>query len=59
MDKVVAFDHSDSAADFAANEAGTSAVNGVVTSRVTSGKKARDFKVKRGFVVRSEGGLIS
>jgi hypothetical protein len=31
MDKVVAFDHSDSAADFAANEAGTSAVNGVVT----------------------------
>ena len=31
MDKVVAFDHSESAADFAANEAGTSAVNGVVT----------------------------
>jgi hypothetical protein len=31
MDKVVAFDHSDSVADFAANEAGTSAVNGVVT----------------------------
>jgi hypothetical protein len=31
MDKVVAFDQSDSLADLAANEAGTSAVNGVVT----------------------------
>ena len=31
MDKVVAFDHSESAADIVANEAGTSAVNGVVT----------------------------
>jgi predicted chitinase len=31
MDKVIAFDEFDSTADFAANEAGTSAVNGVVT----------------------------
>jgi hypothetical protein len=31
MEKVVAFDESESLADFAANEAGTTAVNGVVT----------------------------
>ena len=44
MDKVVAFDNSESAADFAANEAGTSAVNGVVTFPRTIRKKGQGFQ---------------
>jgi hypothetical protein len=58
MDKVVAFDHSESAADFAANEAGTAALNGVVTFPGNIRKNLSDFNVKRGFMVRSEGDLI-
>jgi len=40
MDKVVAFDQSDSLADVAANEPRTSAVNGVVTFAGNIRKKA-------------------
>jgi hypothetical protein len=40
MDKVVAFDHSDSAADFAVNDAGTSVVNGTVAFPGNIRKKA-------------------
>ena len=40
MDKVVAFDQSDSLADVAANEPRTSAVNGVVTFPGNIRKKA-------------------
>ncbi|MGA8899210.1 hypothetical protein [Bradyrhizobium sp.] len=44
MDKVVAFDHSESAADFGANEAGTNAVNGVVTFPGNIRKKDQGFQ---------------
>jgi hypothetical protein len=44
MDKVVAFDPSESAADFAANEAGTNAVNGVVTFPGHIRKKDQGFQ---------------
>jgi hypothetical protein len=41
MDKGAAFDQSESAADFAANEAVTAAVNGVVTFPGNIRKKAQ------------------
>jgi Phage integrase family len=44
MDKVVAFDHSESAADFGANEAGTTTGNGVVTFPGNIRKKGQGFQ---------------
>jgi hypothetical protein len=44
MDKVVAFDHSESAADFEANEAGTDTLNGVVTFPGNIRKKGQGFQ---------------
>jgi hypothetical protein len=62
MDKIVAFDQSQSLDDFMPapkiNRVRTSGSNGVVTFRGISAKKLSDFNAKRGFVVRSEGGRI-
>src|ERR1700722_1972383 len=58
MDKVVAFDQSASPDNFVANEARTTTGNGVVTFPGNIRKKLRDFRAKRGFMVRSEGGRI-
>jgi hypothetical protein len=44
MDKVVAFDNSDLAADFAANKARTNAVNAAVTFPGNIRKKASGFQ---------------
>ena len=44
MDRVVAFDNSDLAADLAANEAGTAAVNAVVTFPGNIRKKDQQFQ---------------
>ena len=44
MEKVVAFDHSESLADVAANEAGTTTGNGVVTFPGNIRKKAERFQ---------------
>jgi len=44
MDDVVVLDNSESAADFAANEAGTTAVNGVVTFPRHIRKKDQGFQ---------------
>ena len=62
MDKIVAFDQSQSLDDFMPapkiNRVRTSGGNGVVTFRGTSAKKRNDFNADRGFMVRSEGGRI-
>ena len=59
MDKIVAFDQSQSLDDFMplpeANNGGTPRGNGVVTFPGNIRKKLKDFNAKRGFVVRSEG----
>ena len=44
MDKVVSFDQSEAAVEFAANEAGTIAVNGVVTFPGNIWKKRQEFR---------------
>ena len=46
MDKIVAFDQIQSVTDVAANEAGTNAVNGVVTFRGNIRKKGWGFQGK-------------
>ena len=46
MDKMVAFDQIQSVTDVAANEAGTNAVNGVVTFRGNIRKKGWGFQGK-------------
>jgi len=62
MDKIVAFDQSQSLDDVMrrpeAHRTGTPGGNGVVTFPGNIGKKHKDFKPKRGFMVRSEGGRI-
>jgi hypothetical protein len=58
MDKIVAFDQSQSLDDFMlapkTNRVRTSGGNGVVTFPGNFGKKRKDFNAKRGFMVRSE-----
>jgi hypothetical protein len=62
MEKIVAFDERQSLDDFMpapeANSARTTGVNGVVTFPGNIRKKCKDFRAKRGFMVRSEGSRI-
>ena len=62
MDKIVAFDQSQSLDDFMGapepNNMGTPPANGVVIFPGNIRKKPKDFNPKRGFMVRSEGGRI-